>query len=157
AGPSGSNVPSLMCQVPPPLLTVQPVKSPVSKLPLVISSVVARPADAEPPSSSVSVKPMGYWSDGVPLGLSSRYRWLAVNVVAPAGRVKLSTLPSPQYTFSVKLSSVPGSVIVPLSVATSFSLIGEVTWTLLTVGATLRTVNAGPVVTRRLTSSRVAL
>ena len=106
-----------------------------------------------PVSSSVTVTPTVYTSDGVPDGLSSRYWWLALKVRTPAAR--LSVVPpslGPQLITTVCVSSVPGSVNDPLRVKMSFSLIVPV-FNATPVGATLFTVTLVPALTEPVSSS----
>ncbi len=64
--------------------------------------------------------------EGVPVGLSSRYWCVALKVNTPAARFNV-VLPSPgpQVTITVWVSKASRSLNVPVSVAVSFSLIGD--------------------------------
>src|SRR5436853_603236 len=110
-------------------------------------TVTERPLSvAVPVSSSVMVTKRKYVSEGVPLGVSSAYTWVAVNVLPLIVAGEL--VPLPQLIIAVNVSvATPsaGSLNVPLTVTDCPSLIEIEAGLPLTVkvvidGATLLTV-----------------
>src|SRR5947209_8462869 len=80
---------------------------------------------AEPVSSSTTVTEMVSRSLLVPVGLSSTYRWVAVNewVLAPlAAMATVFEVVSPQLMVAVNVSATPGSLNVTVTVAGEPSL-----------------------------------
>src|SRR5947199_87483 len=74
-------------------------------------------ADVLPVSSSDTVTEMASTPDAEPLGELSKYRCVRLKLNTPAASVNDSGAePSPQFTVTVCLSCVPGSLKLPSSV-----------------------------------------
>src|SRR5687768_10161654 len=85
------------------------------------------------PDASLTVTLIVFTSDAVPVGLSSRYKWLTVN--GPGATLMVSLVPSPHTIVISCDSPASGSENEPLSVAEAFSLMLE--------GVTLRAPSTG--------------
>src|SRR5262249_957977 len=128
-----------------------PTIGPTTGATLFTGAVVA--AVPDPVSSSVTVTSTPKMSDGVPVGLSSKYWWLALNESTPAARFSVvEPSPVPQLITTVCVSRVPGSANDPDSVDVPFSsIVPELSTTF--DGATLFTVTVEAPVPEPVSSS----
>src|SRR5262249_62358775 len=112
-----------------------------SSIPFTYATLVRSPV-----SSSVTVAETWKSSEEVPVGLSSRYWWLALNESTPAGKSRVVVpSPVPQSMSTVWLSRDPGSANEPDRLNVPFSsIVPELSTTF--EGATLFTVATVPAV-----------